>query len=379
MRIIYLLLHDFRFASLGVEEFAFKRYHFAKEYARLMSRRGHDVRLYILADGLQRNQVIDVDGFEIKAFRTSFRFPPFARFGNDHSFEAMRELGRDSPEVVHLHNYYLWNFPYVAAWAKRTGAPLVSQYHGTDPIRRLKGLAFQPALAKCERILAPLPSELEFLNSLRLSRSRVLKFPSTGVDTEEFRRTSQVTEECSLLYVGRIPELGNYRWEKAPQYILPILKALRLTGVNARLTVVGDGPGLPAMVRQSEDLKLGGAVDFKGALAHWELPAYYSRSRFTFVPFVLDEISPYWDGALQESLACGTPVIGFNNSRPGHQDFGILVPTDPVKASRLIAPALAEKSSFARVSQDGPEAIRRVCDWKALARQLEGIYRGVAG
>ena len=52
MKIVYLLLHDFRFASLSVEDFAFKRFHFSKEYAKRMAQLGHDVKLYIMADDI---------------------------------------------------------------------------------------------------------------------------------------------------------------------------------------------------------------------------------------------------------------------------------------------------------------------------------------
>ena len=378
MRIVYLLLHDFRFAPLSLQEFTHKRFHFAKEYARRMSRLGHDVKLYVMADGIQQREVIHADGYVIKAFKTSLRFPPFSRFGNDHSLEVLRELKRDSPDLVHLHNYYLWNFPYVAAWVKREGIPLVAQYHGTDPLRKLKGFAFQPALRLCDRLLVPLPSEQGFLRCLGLPTSRVIRFPSTGVDTDEFRRTSPAGKEPSLIYVGRIPKLANYRWEKAPQYLLPILGALRKLGVPARMTIVGDGPGLVDLMKRSEESGLGDAINFTGSLEHRELPAYYSRSRFTFVPFQIEEIGPYWDGALQESLACGTPVIGFNNQNPGFQKMGVLVPTKGSEAARLIASALRNRSQFSRVDDEGPHLTRSICDWSILTRRLEMVYEALA-
>src|SRR2546425_9989856 len=126
MKIVYLLLHDFRFASLGVEDFAFRRFHFSKEYAKRMAQLGHDVKLYILAADVRCEKILEVDRFEIKAFDVSFRFPPFMRFGNTHNLGVLREIERDSPDLVHLHNYYLWSFPYVAPWVKRLRIPLVA-------------------------------------------------------------------------------------------------------------------------------------------------------------------------------------------------------------------------------------------------------------
>src|SRR5713101_9714958 len=76
MKLVYLLLHDFRFASIGLEEFAFHRFHFSKEYARRMAQLGHEVKLYIMADDIARKRVVEVEEMEVKAFNVSLQFPP---------------------------------------------------------------------------------------------------------------------------------------------------------------------------------------------------------------------------------------------------------------------------------------------------------------
>src|SRR2546428_13452390 len=103
MKIVYLLLHDFRFASLRVEEFAFKRFHFSKEHAKRMAQLGHEVKLYIMADDITRKQVVEVEGMEVKAFNVSLQFPPMMRFGNAHNLGVLGEMDSDSQERVHLH------------------------------------------------------------------------------------------------------------------------------------------------------------------------------------------------------------------------------------------------------------------------------------
>ncbi len=333
----------------------------------------------MLSEETPRERIMKVDGFELKVFKTSFRFPPLMGFGNDHSLGVLRELDHDKPDLVHFHNYYLWNFPYVAPWVKRKRIPLVSQFHGTDPIRRLKALMFYPSLRLCDRLLVPTQNEEDFLtHRLGFPSSRVRRVPSTGVDTNRFYRSRPLDNEPVILYAGRIPKPTSHNWEKAPHLLLPILRALLMKGSGARLLIAGDGPGLSLMKDQADKLNLGDSVEFLGQLDQEALPALYSRSRLTFVPMQMDDIEPFWGGTVQESLACGTPVVAFNNRLPGFRRFGLLVSTNPKQAAHLIASALANPELLSTALSQGPLAARRDCDWEALTRRLEAIYEEVA-
>lgn len=375
MRIVYLLLHDFRFESIGLQEFAFNRFHFSKEYARRMANLGHEVKLYVISGGISRTHVIQMDGYELKAFRSSFQFPPLMKFGNNHSIEVMRELDRDSPDLVHFHNYYLWNFPYIAPRVKRKGTPLVAQYHGTDPIRSAKAAAFYPSLRLCDSLIVPTQHEERFLTrTLRLPSERVIRLPSTGVDTRVFKRVRPPDPEPLLTYVGRIPLPASYRWEKAPHLLLPLFKALLNLGVTAKLVVAGDGPGLQMMKASTEQLGIGSSIEFLGAVDQGTLPELYSRSRLTFVPLHMDDIEPFWGGTVQESLGCGTPVAAFNDSNPGPRRFGLLV-RPGWQGARLIADSIAEADSLSKAGKEGSDFVKTHCDWESVATNVASIYQ----
>jgi len=378
LRIAYLLLHDFRFASIGLDEFASDRYHFSKEYARRMADLGHEVELYVMFDGIRGSRELELDGYRIKAFGVDARFPPGLNFGNAHSFQALKGLDSFHPDVVHLHNYYLWSFPFAASWVKKGRFPLVAQYHGTDPIRSAKGLLFAPWLNACDRILVPSESERAFLGKVLLTRNRLALYPSTGVDTEEFRPLGGKDSQPLLLYVGRVPLDPDYRWEKSPQLLLPILKSLREAGSRATLLIAGDGPGLAKMKEQASSMGLSASVQFVGQLSHHSLPDLYSRASLTFVPFLLKEITPFWDGALQESLACGTPVVGFSDGAPRFSGLGVLVPTDPTIASQTIVKALDDEPWARSAGEAGPRAIGTTSEWGRLAKDLSSTYAGMA-
>ncbi|MDA4127429.1 MAG: glycosyltransferase family 4 protein [Thaumarchaeota archaeon] len=374
MKIVYLLLHDFRFAAIGLDEFAHRYFHFSKEYARRLANLGHEVKLYVMNGEKPGREILSVDGYEIKAFRPSFLFPPFMRFGNTHSLEVKRELQRDAPDLVHFHNYYLWNFPYVAPWVKGMGTPLVAQYHGTDPIRRAKAAAFYPSLRLCDSLLVSTHHEERFLTkTLRIPRGRVIRLPSTGVDTHVFQRICPPDPEPLLTYVGRVPLPSSYMWEKAPHLLLPLLKALLGLGVSAKLLVAGDGPGLPMMKASASRLELGNFVEFLGAVDQRALPELYSRSRLTLVPMHMDDIEPFWGGTVQESLACGTLVVAFNDTSPAIRRFGLLVPPAG-RGAPLLARFLAETDSLSKAGEDGSDFVRAHCDWDSVASSVESIY-----
>lgn len=374
MRIVYLLLHDFRFESIGLREFAFRRFHFSKEYARRLANLGHEVKLYVLSNDISSMQVIQMDGFELKAFRSSVHFPPLMKFGNDHSIEVMKELDRDSPDLVHFHNYYLWNFPYIAPWVKRKGTPLVAQYHGTDPIRSVKAAAFYPSLRLCDSLIVPTKDEERFLTqTLGLPSGRVIRLPSTGVDTRVFKRVRPPDPELLLTYVGRLPLPASYRWEKAPHLLLPLVKALLGLKIKVRLAVAGDGPGLPIMKASASRLGIQSSIEFLGAVDQGALPELYSRSRLTLVPMHMNDIEPYWGGTVQESLACGTPVAAFNDSSPGPRRFGLLV-RPGWRGARLLSDSLAKSDSLSKAGREGSDFVKAYCDWESVATNVASIY-----
>lgn len=375
MRIAYLLLHDFRFSSTGPEEFARRQFHFSKEYAKRMASSGHEVTLYVLSQEEPRDPSIEVDGYTIKTFRSAVHFPPLLRFGNDHSLRAMREVLNDEPDIVHHHNYYLWNFPYVAPFVKRK-ARLVAQYHGSDPIRPLKGAMYYPSLRLADALTVATRREFNFLSStLRFPRSRLVLAPSTGVDSARFKRTGSPIPG-QLLYVGRIPSPTSYLWEKSPQQLLPLIHGLRALGLDCRLVVAGDGPGLGDLRQTTERLELSRHVDFLGAVPQEELPKLYSQSILAFIPMHMDDIEPFWDGALKESLSCQTPVVAFNSRNPGLRQYGCLIQPG-ARGAPALARILSDPSSLIATGVSGCDFVRSHCDWEVVIKRLESVYEMV--
>ncbi len=102
-----------------------------------------------------------------------------------------------------------------------------------------------------------------------------------------------------LLSVGRLET------EKNPLLLAAILAGLIAHDRRWHLTVCGEGPLLPALVRRAEELGVGDHLDPRGYVAYPELKRQY-RSSHVFVHTSLTEGLPQ---VLFEAFAAGVPVV----------------------------------------------------------------------
>jgi glycosyltransferase involved in cell wall biosynthesis len=88
---------------------------------------------------------------------------------------------------------------------------------------------------------------------------------------------------------------------------LRALAALRQSGIQSRLTIVGDGPERPALERQAQDLGLSASIAFVGQENGSGLAERLNHHRILVVPSRWPE--PFGIVAL-EAIACGCVVVG---------------------------------------------------------------------
>lgn len=109
----------------------------------------------------------------------------------------------------------------------------------------------------------------------------------------------------SLGYVGVLTV--SCRLDKA----LRVVRLLRERGVNARFTVVGDGPFQANYSSMAQKLGIGDIVDFRGFIPENQLVVTYNKFDFLLHP-VLYEGFGY---PILEAQACGVPVVLFKDAR----------------------------------------------------------------
>lgn len=123
---------------------------------------------------------------------------------------------------------------------------------------------------------------------------------SPGVNGELFRPGPK-TPQPSIIYFG-----GLRRYKNAVEAVR-LLRELVRRGVQATLTIVGNGPSLPAVRREVRTLRLGAAVNFLGRVSEEEL-ARVLRAAWLNVHVSQSE---GWGYSTLEAAASGVPTVGY--------------------------------------------------------------------
>jgi glycosyltransferase involved in cell wall biosynthesis len=216
-------------------------------------------------------------------------------------------------DVVHSAEIGSWFGAQAAGLRGELGFRLVSTVWETLPFLG----AYRGAVGRRRRS-ATLPHVDLFLPTTERARlalelegvpsERVMVAPP-GIDTERFASAHHVQPaedgRLVLLTVARLV------WEKGIQDVLRALAVLHREGRRETvLEIVGVGPDRDRLERYAQELKLGGAVRFRGALPYDELPGAYARAS----GLVLASLPvPSWDEqfgmVLAEAMAAGLPIV----------------------------------------------------------------------
>ncbi|WP_280264492.1 glycosyltransferase [Nocardia wallacei] len=267
-----------------------------------------------LAAGHDRVLVVpglaDADELTPAGRRITVRGPRFGTAGY-HVLTARRtrpQLERLRPDVLECSDKL--SMRWLAPWARRTGVPLVLFSHERiDAILRTRvppgfplttaaDLANRRLVNRVEHIVVT--SDFARAEFSRIGARNVHRIP-LGVDLETFRPADtgcppRGSAPTRLILVSRLSR------EKHPDRAIEALRLLRHSGIDAELTVAGDGP-------LGEDLQLlarGLPVRFAGHISDREVvAAMIAAADIALCPSPAETFGL----AVLEALACGTPVI----------------------------------------------------------------------
>ena len=122
-----------------------------------------------------------------------------------------------------------------------------------------------------------------------------------GVDVRRFAAVSRNGRPAALeiLNVGRVVPV------KGQSLLVEALAELRRRGIDARLTIVGDGPQAPELRELTQRLGVEDRVEFAGAVGQDAILDYYERAD-VFAAASFAEGLPV---VLMEAMATGLPVV----------------------------------------------------------------------
>ena len=280
-------------------------------------------------------------------------------------------------DVLHAHSPLMPTLPLLALRA--SDCANVGTFH-SDFQRSVLYFAFarflQPYLDRLDAAIGVSETALRGLRRYFRARWRVIP---NGVDVSMFgsgkRRPEFDDGRPSVLHVGRFdPRNGVDR-------VLTAWVAVRRSGTDARLILVGDGPLRP-MYESMVPSDLRADAHFVGFVESDERPSYYASGDVLLCPAV----GGTFGIIVVEAMAAGCAVVaadtpGFRNvMKDGVQGFMIDVASDPT-CSQLAKRTrqLLEDSCLRRRCSEAGRATAEGFDWPVVADQVLRVYDEILG
>jgi len=295
----------------------------------------------------------------------------------------------EGPGYDVLHSHYWQSGRAGMILARETGLPHVTMFHTLGEVKNRARISEREPRARIhhERRIARgvdaivTASEHEQVLLERhygAHRDRMVTIPC-GVDVTRFYPHDQATsrgrlglpqEGAVLLWVGRL--------EKLKGVDILVSAAAQLETREFTLVIVGgEGPGgelRAQLTAQAEAEGIAANVRFTGAVAHDDLPYYYSAADVCVVPSYYESFGL----VALEAMACGTPVIA---SRVGGlvstvEDGvnGFLIPWRcPEPFADKLEILLGNANLRANFSRSAERSVRRF-GWRPIALQIADLY-----
>jgi len=136
------------------------------------------------------------------------------------------------------------------------------------------------------------------------------------VDNNYFSQASQIVlkSEQEIKQKYNLPKnyflaIGRFIPKKQFSFLLDVYAALYSNNHDIYdLLIAGSGPEEQKLREKASTLKINHKVHFRPFQQYPDLPAYYALAKFTIVPSIFEQ----WGLVINESMACGTPVISTN-------------------------------------------------------------------
>lgn len=354
----------------------------AQRWSKALVRRGWDVGLVSVSD-------TPIPGVEIVPLKT----PPFGlsyprRWWGRYAQYLRDVIDRFGADVVHIH--YLTDYPvdgfpgHGRRLAVRNGGryvPLVISTWGADIVqdewvphdnyaqrgRKVDLLQAADAVTATTRYLADCTAEYARINRADIS---VIPF---GVDLQRYEAPGHKSCNAALT-VGFIKHLE-------PKYGLDVLvRAIpRVVARHpaVRFVIVGQGSLEKDLRRLSVDLGVADCIEWRGAIAHSEVPATLSTMDVFAMPSV--SCSETFGVSAIEAQAAGVPVVF--GDLPGVREAvtdgagGLAVPPADVGAlSDALCRLLGDENLRRRLGRQGREAVHERFDFEANVDAMLEVY-----
>lgn len=267
-------------------------------------------------------------------------------------------IGNNYDVVVGVGGWYSLMLSYIAP---KINATTVGWMHSTyesyfdNPKALLYGFyeTFKWTSQNLNKFLVLTNSDKEVFDQKLNINSKVLYNP---VDDMFFCNGRKFNGKHKLIFVGRL----NMQ-HKGLDYLVSIMKKVSEVYSDAELTIVGEGPDRDALEKLISDNALEANIKLVGRCSN--VKRYYQEANALLVP-------SRWEGfgvVLIEAMACGTPVIAYENKGPNEIIFnhvdGILIKQYDIKEfADAIIKLLSDAECWEKMSE---KAYQKAHDFSA--------------
>ncbi len=226
--------------------------------------------------------------------------------------------------------------------------------------------------AQCNnRFIAISPdTEAYFQKNLPEPLGRNITLLPNAIDCSRFsaRTASPPTTDGAV----RLINIGSFVAKKNQAFLLGVMQQLRSGGIDAHLTLVGDGPLRQEVMDKAKGLGLDSFVHFPGNVSRveellWESHVYVHSA--TYEPFGL---------VLLEAMAAGLPVVALDGR--GNRELivdgenGYLIESDNTeKFSSVVVSIVCSVLKWNALSNSGRTMVNEH-DMCSYSRSLVGLY-----
>jgi len=252
-------------------------------------------------------------------------------------------------------NFHAYSGHYGVGWLKKPIASYLRKFHNRT-------------------LMTMVPTEHQRRELARLG-FRELKVVARGVDTRLFnpeRRSQTLRESWGVgpndlvaLYVGRLAP------EKNLALVGSAFDALSRARPEARLVLVGDGPGRGALERQFPQ-----AV-FAGLRRGEELATYYASGDV----FLFPSMTETFGNVTLEAMASGLAVLAYNYAAAAehirHGENGYVAEFGNAQAFTRLASEHCGDNAALRAMGAAARATAERLDWDVVVRRLEALFLSV--
>jgi glycosyltransferase involved in cell wall biosynthesis len=215
----------------------------------------------------------------------------------------------------------------------------------------------------------------------RMKPKRLLRELEAAIDLPE-SDSSNSTDPGRDDHAFTIIWAGRLIPRKAPLLAVHVLMELRRRGVDARMTMVGDGPLRAKVMATVQSLQLQDCVSLLGAIPHSQMCNVYAQGDV----FLFSSLQDTSGNVILEAMAYALPVVALDHQGAAEivsVDSGIKIPI--IESKQVISDMASALHQLAcnpdlrrRMAEAGRRRVFEAFSWSRKGELLRDLYAGRA-